>query len=51
MTAIILPSNKSTTNEEEDIVDYSHKEKTFAETEFYNKISYDFAFDIDIDKE
>jgi DNA-binding transcriptional regulator YiaG len=30
-----------------DIVDFSHEEKAFVETEFYKKISYDYAFDID----
>ena len=32
-----------------EIVDFSHKEKAFLETEFYNKISYDYAFDIALD--
>ena len=30
-----------------DIVNFSHQEKAFTNTKFYNKISYDFAFDID----
>lgn len=30
------------------IVDYSHQEKAFTETKFYEKISYDHAFDIEI---
>lgn len=30
-----------------DIVRFSHEEKAFTETEFYEKISYDYAFDID----
>ena len=30
-----------------EIVNFSHKEKGFIETEFYKKISYDYAFDID----
>lgn len=30
-----------------EIVDFSHEEKAFIETEFYKKISYDYAFDID----
>lgn len=30
-----------------DIVEFSHKEKAFIETDFYNKISYDYAFDIE----
>lgn len=29
-----------------EIVDYSHNEKAFIETEYYKKISYDYAFDI-----
>ncbi len=33
-----------------EIVEYSHKEKAFTETEYYKNISYDYAFDIDIDK-
>lgn len=32
-----------------DIVNYSHKEKAFIETEKLEKISYEYAFDIDID--
>lgn len=32
-----------------DIVDYSHQEKAFTETKFYKKISYDYAFDINLD--
>lgn len=32
-----------------DIVDYSHKEKAFIKTEFYDRISYDFAFDINFE--
>ena len=31
-----------------EIVDYSHKEKAFLETNYYNKISYDYAFDINL---
>ena len=31
------------------IVDYSHKEKAFTDTEKLDKISYDFAFDLNID--
>ena len=31
-----------------EIVDFSHQEKAFIETNFYNKISYDYAFDIDL---
>lgn len=30
-----------------DIVDFSHKEKAFTSTEFFEKISYDYAFDIE----
>ena len=32
-----------------DIVDYSHKEKAFIETNMFDKISYDYAFDLSID--
>ena len=31
-----------------DIVDFSHKEKAFTSPEFFDKISYDYAFDIDL---
>ncbi len=31
-----------------DIVEFSHKEKGFIETEFYKNISYDYAFNIDL---
>lgn len=31
-----------------EIVDFSHQEKAFTETEYYKKISYDYAFDIKI---
>ena len=31
-----------------EIVDYSHKEKAFLETNYYNKISYEYAFDINL---
>ena len=31
-----------------EIVDYSHEEKAFKETDYYKKISYDYAFDIDL---
>ena len=30
-----------------EIVDFSHKEKAFTSTKMFDKISYDFAFDID----
>ena len=30
-----------------DIVKFSHEEKAFLETKFYDKISYDYAFDIE----
>ena len=30
------------------IVDYSHKEKAFIETNLYEKISYDYSFDIKV---
>lgn len=30
-----------------DIVDFSHKEKAFTSSEFFDKISYDYAFDIE----
>ncbi len=33
-----------------DIVDYSHKEKAFINSEYSNMISYDYAFDIDIER-
>lgn len=33
-----------------EIADYSHNEKAFIETEYSKKISYDYSFDIDIDK-
>ena len=33
-----------------EIVEYSHKEKAFKETEYYKNISYDYAFDINIDE-
>ena len=32
-----------------EIVDYSHKEKAFKNTKYYDKISYDYAFDIELD--
>jgi len=32
-----------------DIVDYSHKEKAFLETNMFDKINYDYAFDLSID--
>ena len=32
-----------------EIVDYSHKEKAFLETNFYEKISYNYAFEMEID--
>ena len=31
-----------------ELVDYSHKEKAFTDTDFYKKISYDYAFDIEL---
>ena len=31
-----------------DIVKYSHKEKAFTDTKYFNNISYDYAFDLDI---
>ena len=40
---------KFTTFGSRDIVDFSHKEKAFLSTEPLNKISYDYAFDIDLD--
>lgn len=33
-----------------DIVDYSHREKAFTETDFYRRISYEYAFDINLDE-
>lgn len=33
--------------ESKDIVEFSHKEKAFTSTEFFEKISYDYAFDIE----
>ncbi len=33
-----------------DIVDYSHKEKAFIDNKYSDKISYDYAFDIDLQK-
>ena len=30
-----------------EIVDFSHKEKAFTSPEFFDKISYDYAFDIE----
>ena len=33
-----------------DIVEYSHKEKAFTETKMYQKISYNYSFDIDDEK-
>ena len=32
-----------------DIVEFSHHEKAFTETEYYHKISYEYAFDINLD--
>lgn len=31
------------------IIDFSHEEKAFIETKYYEKISYDYAFDIEIE--
>ena len=33
-----------------DIVDYSHKDKAFIDSKYSDKISYDYAFDIDLQK-
>lgn len=55
-TQIFLPSELETINQvrnffadfnSKDIVEFSHAEKAFTETDFYKKISYDYAFDID----